>query len=126
MDLLSPDNPLDLYSKDWQIYTRPNDLPPHYIASCAVTETSMISQGCCIYGTVRRSVLFPGVIVEKDAVVENSVVMSDCRICSGAQVKKAILCEQVTINCGSFVGNGIDIEIISPETQFRQETVVAG
>ena len=126
LDLLSPDNPLDLYNKDWQIYTRPSDLPPHYIASCAVAETSMISQGCSIYGTVRRCVVFPNVTVEKDAVVEDSVIMSGCRICSGAHVKKAILCEQVTVNPGTFIGNSTEIEIISPETQFHQESVVAG
>lgn len=126
LDLLSPDNPLDLYNKDWQIYTRPNDLPPHYIASSALVENSIISQGCNIYGTVKRCVVFPGVTVEKDAVVEDSVLMSNCQICSSAHVKRAILCEQVTLQSGTFIGNSTDIQIISPDTQFQPESVVAG
>lgn len=126
MDLLSPENPLELYGNDWQIYTRPNDLPPHYISYDAKVEQSIISQGCTIHGTVKRSVLFPGVTVEKDAIVEDSVVMSDCVISSFSHVKKAIVCEQIKIQPGICVGNGTEVEIISGEPKILQQSVAAG
>ena len=121
LDLLAPDNPLDLYHKDWKIYTKSNDLPPHYIAPSAKVENAMMSQGCCIYGTVRRCVISPGVTVEENAVVEDSVIMSDCRICSGAHLKKAILCEHVTLENSVSVGDGIKIEVISADTRIHRE-----
>ncbi|MBE7042177.1 MAG: glucose-1-phosphate adenylyltransferase [Ruminococcaceae bacterium] len=126
LDLLSLDNPLDLYNKDWQIYTRPIDFPPHYIASYAVTEQTMISKGCSVYGTVRRSVIFPNVTIEKGAVVEDSVIMSGCRIGSGVQIKKAILCEQVSLPAGIVIGDGTELAIISPDTQYDQISIAAG
>lgn len=128
LDLLLPDSPLNLYSKDWKIYTQPNDLPPHFIASSAKVENSMISQGCCIYGTVRRCVVFPGVTIEENAVAEDSVIMADSRICSGARLKKAILCERVTLENDVIVGNGTDIEVIDSDARIRRDTadVVAG
>ncbi len=43
--------------------------PAGYVGADAVVRQSMISHGCRIDGTVERSVLSPGVIVETGAVV---------------------------------------------------------
>lgn len=126
LDLLSQDNAFDLMSPDWPVYTRPNDLPPHTVSPLATVENAMIAQGCSIQGTVRRCVVFPGVTVEKDAVVEDSVLMSNCRICQGSHVQKAIVCEQITLPPDSIAGNGTQIEIISTPPLSSRETVVAG
>lgn len=126
LDLLSPENPLDLYNENWQIYTRPNDLPPHYIAADAAVEKSMISPGCNIYGTVRHCVVFPGVTVEREAFAEDSVLMAGSRICSGSHVKKSILCENVTIRSGQLMNGGTEIEVISSDMPVLCDSVVAG
>lgn len=126
MDLLSPENPLELYCDHWPIYTRPGDLPPHYISSDARVEQAIISQGCTIHGTVKRSVLFPGVTVEKGAVVEDSVVMADCIISSFSHVKKGIVCEKIVIQPGALAGNRSEVEIINVKAEELQQSVAAG
>lgn len=125
LDLLEPDNPFNLYHKDWQIYTKSNDLPPQYIASSALLEKAMVTQGCCIYGTVRHSVLFPGVTVEEGALVEDSVLFPGCRICSGAQVKNAVLSEQVVLEPNSCVRGDSTIRVVPANTRIRQEPAAA-
>lgn len=122
LDLLAGDSSLDLYQKDWQIYTKSTDLPPQYIAPSAKIENSMISQGCLIYGTLRRCVVYPGVTVEEGSSAEDSVIMPGCRICSGARIKKAILCDRVILEPSVTVGNGTDIEVVSAGTRLRCET----
>ena len=45
------------------------------IAAGAVVENSMVTDGCQIKGTVRHSILFEGVKVEKGAIIEDAVIM---------------------------------------------------
>lgn len=61
--------------------------------------------GCRIAGTVRHSVLFAGVRVEKDAVVEDAVVMGGTVIRSGAVVRHCIVAENVEIGEHAVVGS---------------------
>jgi glucose-1-phosphate adenylyltransferase len=49
-------------------------------------------------------VLFPGVIIEKGAVVEDSILFYDTRVGAGARLKKVITDKRVTIGEGCRVG----------------------
>jgi len=40
-------------------------------------KKSIVAEGCMIYGSVRNSVLFPGVYVSEGAEIVDSIVMSD-------------------------------------------------
>jgi glucose-1-phosphate adenylyltransferase len=53
---------------------------------------------------VERSVLGPGVRVEKGAVVRDSVVLNDTTIGRGAQVNRAIVDKRVQLGSGARVG----------------------
>ena len=65
MDLVKRVPEFNLYDPEWRIYT-PNPVkPPHYIASTGSVKTSVVAEGCMIYGTVRNSVLFPLVLLLK-------------------------------------------------------------
>ena len=75
------------------------------ISDGGVVENSMITDGCRIAGTVRHSVLFAGVRVEKDAVVEDAVVMGGTVIRSGAVVRHCIVAENVEIGEHAVVGS---------------------
>ena len=60
----------------------------------------MIADGSIIEGTVISSVIFRGVIVEKGAVVRNSVLLKGTRVCRGA-VLDCIVCDSnVTVSEG--------------------------
>ena len=93
MDLLDPNVPLDLYDDAWKIYARNPVMPPQYVAEGAVTQNSMISEGCIVEGDVDFSILFAGVTVEKGAVVHDSIIMPGSVIKAGAVVEYSIVAE---------------------------------
>ncbi len=105
MDLLDPNGKLDLNDETWKIYSRNPILPPHYIASCASVENSLISDGCNVYGRVDFSVLFAGVYIGENAVVKDSIIMPGARIESGAVVQYAIISENATVKKNAKIGS---------------------
>lgn len=109
MDLLSPSVPLDLYDKEWKIYSRTMNMPPQYIGDKAVVQNSMISEGSCINGTVDFSIIFSGATIEENATVKYSIVMPGTVIKAGAVVEYAIVGEDCVIHENAHIG-------ASPET----------
>ncbi|MDO4720143.1 MAG: glucose-1-phosphate adenylyltransferase [Peptostreptococcaceae bacterium] len=91
MDLIDPENPLDLHDKHWRIYSVNPGMPPHYVGSEAKVDYSLITEGCSIYGKVNQSVLFFGAEVHKGAEVSDSVIMSNVIVEEGAVIEKAII-----------------------------------
>ena len=105
MEVLDPENSgIDLFEDDWKIYSRNSGMTGHKISAGAVVEDSMITDGCRVKGTVKHSILFAGVTVEKGAVVEDAVVMGGTVIKSGAVVRHCIVGENVTIGENVVVG----------------------
>jgi glucose-1-phosphate adenylyltransferase len=110
MDLVAVQPTFNLYNADWPIYTSPPQLPPAKFVfeepnRAGQAFNSIISGGVIISGgTVRRSVIAPGVLVEEGAVVEDSVVMDNVRIGPGAVVKRAIIDKKVVVAPGARLG----------------------
>ena len=109
MDLLSPSVPLDLYDKEWKIYSRNLNMPPQYIGDKAAVENSMISEGCEINGTVDFSIIFSGAVIEENATVKYSIIMPGTVVKAGAVVEYSIVGEDCVIHGNAHVG-------ASPET----------
>ena len=104
MDLLTTPMPIDLHDKKWRIYARNPGMAPHYIAKGASVQDSLITEGCEVYGNVKHSVLFAGVVIEEGACVQDSVIMPGSVIKRGAVVRRAIVSENAVVGAGSFVG----------------------
>lgn len=98
LDLLDPENTLDLFDRSWRIFTNNPNLPPQYINDIAVVNNTMINEGCVISGKVENSVLFSNVKIEEGAEVYNSVLLSNSVIKSGSEVHNAIIMEDVVID----------------------------
>ena len=117
MDLLKVPPEFDLSDSRWKIYARSPIMPPHYIAEEADVERSMIAEGCEIYGKVHGSILFAGVKIARNAVVEDSVIMPGTIIESGAIVRRCIIAENCTVSSGCVVGETEgDIALIGQDT----------
>jgi len=101
MDLLDD---LHLGFEDWHILSRTAGRPPHYIAPSGSIKSTLITEGCEIYGTVENSILSVGVVVEEGAVVRDSVIMENCTIGRGATVDYSILDENVVVADGAQAG----------------------
>jgi glucose-1-phosphate adenylyltransferase len=106
MDLLRERPPLNLHDPDWLIYTPSEDRAPTLCANGGDIVSSMVAHGARIEGSVRHSVIFPGVHVGPGAVVEHSIVMHDARILPGAELQGAIVDKQVRIGENAVLGVG--------------------
>jgi glucose-1-phosphate adenylyltransferase len=110
MDLISVDPVFNLYNEDWPILTWPAPLPPAKFVweepgRIGAAMNSMVCAGVVISGgTVRRSVLSPGVHVHSRALVEGSVLMHGVDVGRDAVVRNAIVDKNVTIAPGARVG----------------------
>ena len=119
MDLINPDNELNLYNDDWKIYSNVKSKVPQFIGDNAEVKNSIISEGAIILGKVENSVIFPGVYVAEDAVVKNSVVMEDCRILSNCQIDKAIVGTKAVINGDNYIGDGEEVLLIENDINIK-------
>ena len=109
MDLIKRVPDFNLYDPEWKIYT-PNPVkPPHYVGLTGSIKTSVVAEGCMIYGQVTNSVLFPGVVVEEGTRVENSIVMSNTYINKNCWLDHCIIGENVKIGCNVVIGTGENI-----------------
>jgi glucose-1-phosphate adenylyltransferase len=117
MDLVSVHPVFNLYNRHWPIMTSVGQHPP---AKFVFEEEgrrgqafdSMVSPGVIVSGgTVRRSVLSPGVVVESGAVIEDSVILDDTVIGPGAMVRRAILDKGVIVSPGAEVGVDRDLDL---------------
>lgn len=117
LDLLKLDVREDLFRKPYRpIYTSVNDSSPTKYGEEAKVENSIIADGCIINGTVRNSVIFRGVRIEKGATVSNSIVMQDSEIGFNAVLNHIVTDKNVMIGenrmlCGHethpfFIGKG--------------------
>ncbi len=129
MELLGHEPPFDLHGKD-KIYARNYAMPSSYISRGAVTENSLIAEGCEIFGTVRHSVISTGSIVEAGAIVEDSVIMPNVYIQSGAVVRNAIIGEDTVICSGAQVGGACEneaeraISVVGKGSRIKENAVI--
>jgi glucose-1-phosphate adenylyltransferase len=70
-----------------------------------VAFDSLVSSGAIISGgTVVRSVLSPGVVVQSGAHVEESVLLDRVIVGRGARIRRAILDKRVAVPDGATIG----------------------
>jgi len=92
---------------------RPMDRAPARFLSGCLVQSSMVSAGSRIEGTVINSVLSPGVQVKKGAVVRDSVLFEDCVVDEGAEVDLCIFDKSVHVGAGAVVGHGKNLEQVN-------------
>lgn len=119
MDLLSPDNELDLSDLTWKIYTEDVTALPQYIGTEARIQNAYITQGCVIEGEVTNSVVFTGARVRPGAKVIDSVLMPGAIVEDGAVVIRALVANGVNIGKGALVGSADSehIELIARQVK---------
>lgn len=105
MEVLDPENSgINIFDDNWRIYSRNSGMTGHIIGEDATLENSMITDGCSVEGSVKHSILFAGVKVEKGAEIEDAVIMGGSTIKTGAKVKHCIVAENVVIEKDAEVG----------------------
>ena len=120
---VTPD--LNLYDRDWPVWTYQEQLPPAKFVFDGENRRGMavdstIAGGCVVSGaTVRRSVLFSNVRVEDGALLEDCVVLPDVVIGPGVQLRRAIVDRHCRLEAGCeasrFRQTEKGITLITPE-----------
>ena len=101
---------LDLYDRDWPIWTYAEIVPPaKFIHDESVRRgqavSSLVSGGCIVSGSaVRRSLLFTGVHTHSYATIEGGVVLPYADIGRHARLKDVVVDRGVRIPDGLVVG----------------------
>ena len=101
---------LDLYDRDWPIWTNAEIVPPAKFvhdepARRGEAISSLVSGACIVSGSsIRRSLLFTGVHTHSYATVEAAVVLPYAEIGRGAQLTNVVIDRGVRIPDGLVVG----------------------
>jgi glucose-1-phosphate adenylyltransferase len=110
MDLRSPKPALNLYNYQWPLQTAEYPAGPSKYSDAGQGNVgramdSVISEGCILYGSeVTKSVLGRKVFVDREATIEESIVMARCHIGAGAKVRRAIIDKNARIPAGARIG----------------------
>jgi glucose-1-phosphate adenylyltransferase len=110
MELIKTLPDFNLYEDFWKIYTSLDHQPPQYTSAESEIKTSLLSEGCEIYGSVYNSVLGPGVVVKKGAVVRDSIIMANSEIGENALIDRCVLDENNIIGENVIMGRGENIK----------------
>jgi glucose-1-phosphate adenylyltransferase len=126
MELVAAEPPLDLDDPRWPILTWSTQRPPARVAGSARVEDSLLSPGCAVAGTVVRSVLSAGVVVEEGATVRDSVVLDDAALRAGSTVERTIVDGDAEIGWRARVGGRDgEITLVGRRARVARERVVA-
>jgi glucose-1-phosphate adenylyltransferase len=114
IDLTNVRPGLDLYDREWPIWTYAEITPPakfvhDEIGRRGEAVSSLVSGGCIISGAqLRRTLLFTGVHVHSYALVEDAVILPDADIGARARLRNVIVEKGVRIPPGLVVGEDAD------------------
>ena len=119
MDLLADRPQLDLHDPSWRIYSVNPVRPPHFAGRQSHVSESIVSEGCQIFGEVKRCVLFPNVVVERGAQVMDSVLMPGVTVAPNSIIRRAVVGPDAIVAENSQIGGD------GPVTLFMEKTRTA-
>jgi glucose-1-phosphate adenylyltransferase len=104
MDLLADEPPFVPDDPSWPLRTHARRQGPARVADGARIVRSLLAAGAHVGGTVQRSVLAGGAVVEAGAEVRDSVLLPGAVVRAGAVVERTILDDGVEIGPDARVG----------------------
>ncbi|MBT8098382.1 MAG: glucose-1-phosphate adenylyltransferase, partial [Gammaproteobacteria bacterium] len=116
MELVSVEPPLNLYEKDWPIYTHQSQSPPAKFVfddddRRGMAVQSMVSGGCIISGSVLRgSLMFSRSRVNSYCKVTDSVILPEVDVGQNCEIHRAIIDRGAVIPKGSVIGKDHDAD----------------
>jgi glucose-1-phosphate adenylyltransferase len=101
MDIIQLQEGPNLNDTSWKIYTDTMAMPPQYIGNEAKVNSSIIVDGCRVFGEVNKSILSHGVTIGEGSIIKDSVIMSNVKIGKNVVIEKAMIGEGAIIedNC---------------------------
>lgn len=116
LDLASNLPELNLYDKNWPIWTKQEQLPPAKFVpdSHGVhgdIANTLISGGCIVCGSqLYKSVLFSSVRVESFCTLEEAVILPGSHINENCRLKKVVIDRGCIIPAGTIIGEDAELD----------------
>jgi glucose-1-phosphate adenylyltransferase len=116
IDLTAPLPALDLYDRDWPIWTDATITPPAKFVHDrgerrGYATDSMISGGCIVSGSyVKRSLLCTSIHVRSYGKIENAVILPEAKIGESVRLSNVVIDRGVRIPTGLVVGEDPDLD----------------
>ncbi len=128
MEQLEHPPPIDLDDPEWPVLTHAaSRRASARVLAGARVEQSMLATAALVGGTVERSVIGRGAVVEEGAVVRDSVVLPGVVIRSGATVERAIVDDLVEVCGGVTLGAaGGEIALVGLRACIEQDVPAGG
>jgi glucose-1-phosphate adenylyltransferase len=110
LDLAGPLPELNLYDRDWPVWTYQEQLPPAKFVPDehgrqGETANVLVSGGCIVSGSaIRESVLFSNVRVESNCTISQAVVLPGCTIGRNSRLRKVVIDRGCQIPEGTVIG----------------------
>ena len=124
LDLATDKPELDLYDRDWPIWTFQEQLPPakflpdeNGVPGKAVN--TLVSGGCVVNGSdITHAVLFSSVTVDAHCVINQAVILPQTKIGRNCRLTKVVIDRGCTIEDGTVIGENPEQDA---ERYFRTE-----
>ncbi len=127
LDLASDLPELNLYDRNWPVWTYQEQLPPAKFVPDerglnGETSNVLISGGCIVVGSnIKRSVLFSNVKIDACCTIHEAVIMPDTVIGRGSRLSKVVIDRGCKLAEGTVIGEDADDD---SRRFFRTETGV--
>lgn len=102
----------ELDTPQWPVITSSLTRPPARIEKGAQVEDSFVCGGARIAGQVVRSVVAPNAVVERGAVVRDSILLPGAVVRAGATVTRAIVDQEATVHARAQVGGRGELAVV--------------
>ena len=91
MEFLDMDISTQVFKSTWPIFTNTNDtLPTKYLKNAQVKK-SFVANGVIVDGDVEGSILSRNVVIGKNAVVKNCIILNGSHVSAGAHLENVII-----------------------------------
>lgn len=97
IELLDYSKYTSIFKPEWPIYTRTYDTPPVIYGKNSSVTNCFVANGSQIDGVVENSIIGRGCIIEKGAVVKNSILLANSRVCSDVTLNNVVVDKQAII-----------------------------
>ena len=110
LDLASDMPELDIYDRDWPVWTYQEQLPPAKFVpddrgNHGVTANVLVSGGCVVAGSmIRRAVLFSNVRVASNCTISEAVIMPDTQVGRSCRLSCVVIDRGCTLPEGMVIG----------------------
>ncbi|WP_022981663.1 glucose-1-phosphate adenylyltransferase [Ideonella sp. B508-1] len=116
LDLASTTPELNMYDRDWPVWTYQEQLPPakfvhNQDGRRGEAIDSLVSGGCIVSGaTVLNSVLFSNVLIRSYSQLERTVVLPDVQVNRHCRIRNAVIDRRCKLPEGLVVGEDAELD----------------